>query len=1254
MAFLVLLTVSIGSLSRVETQIAVNNQTTEKARQHALFALNVALGHLQKTAGPDQRVTARADILDPAITFTPGTTSTLNNTTVKQPLWTGVWKTANPANPSWNLDVDATGNSGSYLRAWSTINSATATTRQRNPNMDWLVSGAHDPIKNTAINPVDWSATATNSVVLAKTKLTPTATATMDTAVPLVAIQTTPQGFTTQQTVGNYAYWIADEGVKAKVNLKDTTLAVNSTAKIAENALHFSAAQANAGHKILPDTLSTDFRGLPAITKVLTPAQLIFVPSTPPKAKLYNISTLLPDITTYSYGVVADVKKGGLKKDLTAALEDTGATAGKNWAKLNSTGFDKVYDLLTDSIPTAPPNGPIGSAISTGLRWNSLYYFYNLYKSTLPTPQNIAAPTPAVGATAPRGISDPQATQVPRPYAISTRVETWKGPTAASSYGSIAPVPIAFQWDVAIQAVPVKPIPTDPDQIKFQLQLCYYPQLTLYNPYGVRLTGTNFQYGKFIQPWGTANGVTISDIYCQVIVTPPAPGVPAVYYAKINQGTGGNRVGLQTAVDPNFAMEPGEIRVYGVSVNRPAGEPPEITIPTKIGLEKNNSMTQACDYTGGLVSNSSFAPLNAVTTDMLYITSLPTAPTDDYGIIPPIPSGHRISIKLTNRPQDFTSSTADPSDAALKGGDSLNSLPESLSWPNKGTNANPNSVLYTMTGANPTIYGTALHSGGFPAISAPTLPTNQDVSTMQGPQSLYLFYVRRKGLVTQGTSATYKNAGIATGAAPAIVNVPVNHGNSGMLNVFIESPTSVNMRYERWDLATYGSYPPTNYSQFSRNSSGVVTTSWGGKSTGVDTPDPVNPSRIVLSDVPIQPLSSLGQFMHMKPYYFANNGGPHFQQFGGMFTGGSIIPPNIETNLNYSTSANNSDDSYLINQTLFDGYFLSTVPPAALPNTQVYPQNWTDFNTVNNGTTLENSSVGFLNTRIVPNLAATSPIELNNLRDMDKAAAKLLLNGAFNINSTSVDAWRALLSSLSGNELSIYDATAQEVVNLTNLRNPIPRFLTATSNNKVNKPWCSIRDLTDDEITELATRIVAQVKKRGPFLSMGDFLNRRLGPNSDLTRVGALQAAIDTTSPDINSTAKAAGTPVPNLNVVFGALANNNRTDGTSGAGAAWNTALGIPGYLMQQDLVQAFSSAMSARSDTFVIRTYGEVLNPAGSTTAPTARAWCEAVVQRLPEYVNTDNAPETALASISPTNQAFGRRFKIVQFRWLNESDL
>ncbi len=74
------------------------------------------------------------------------------------------------------------------------------------------------------------------------------------------------------------------------------------------------------------------------------------------------------------------------------------------------------------------------------------------------------------------------------------------------------------------------------------------------------------------------------------------------------------------------------------------------------------------------------------------------------------------------------------------------------------------------------------------------------------------------------------------------------------------------------------------------------------------------------------------------------------------------------------------------------------------------------------------------------------------------------------------------------------------------------------------------------------------------------------------------------------------------------------------------------------------------------MIRSYGESVNPALTSADPgyiTGRAWCEAVVQRVPDYVNT-----ATNAYASPTtgsdNQKFGRRFKIISFRWLTANDI
>ncbi|MGJ8652907.1 MAG: hypothetical protein ACSHX8_06500 [Opitutaceae bacterium] len=90
MAFVLLLIISMSLLVQVETSVIQTGKAQLQARESARLALMIAIGELQKHAGPDQRVTARAEILgdnnfDPAAKF-----------------WTGVWDTTDTtAEPKW-------------------------------------------------------------------------------------------------------------------------------------------------------------------------------------------------------------------------------------------------------------------------------------------------------------------------------------------------------------------------------------------------------------------------------------------------------------------------------------------------------------------------------------------------------------------------------------------------------------------------------------------------------------------------------------------------------------------------------------------------------------------------------------------------------------------------------------------------------------------------------------------------------------------------------------------------------------------------------------------------------------------------------------------------------------------------------------------------------------------------------------------------------------------------------------------------
>ncbi len=244
--------------------------------------------------------------------------------------------------------------------------------------------------------------------------------------------------------------------------------------------------------------------------------------------------------------------------------------------------------------------------------------------------------------------------------------------------------------------------------------------------------------------------------------------------------------------------------------------------------------------------------------------------------------------------------------------------------------------------------------------------------------------------------------------------------------------------------------------------------------------------------------------------------------------------------------------------------------------------------------------------------SGTAPT-LVDLRKEENAAKYLLLQGAFNLNSTSVAAWKAVLGAKI-NGWQFEGAAGTQTLDNTILRlthgaqqmthAPLPNSVTtALPIADANSVTTGGRQLTTTEVNDLANAIVAELKTRGrPFASISDFLND-----------GLLARAISTAK--VNDTTK--------LSADFAYA----------------------PAAVTQADLVAQLAPFLTARSDTFLVRAYGDSQNPV--TGAIQGRAWCEAIVQRVPETLDpTDN-------QITPTG-SFGRKFKITSFRWLTSDDI
>ena len=274
----------------------------------------------------------------------------------------------------------------------------------------------------------------------------------------------------------------------------------------------------------------------------------------------------------------------------------------------------------------------------------------------------------------------------------------------------------------------------------------------------------------------------------------------------------------------------------------------------------------------------------------------------------------------------------------------------------------------------------------------------------------------------------------------------------------------------------------------------------------------------------------------------------------------------------------------------------------------------------------------------------------------EKIAEYLRIEGGFNVNSVSEEAWAHFLSNLlSRPVLMMASATGKESV--TVLEPEKNKFLISRYS-LVNAPpadrssgkaredgyWNGAREVTAGQIRELASAIVKQVKKRGPFLSLGEFVNRRLVREDELARCGPLQAALDDPDVTINEELR-------DGEITGSETTSKGKPRYSFTAAATGPRKQGITGYVTQADLLASLGASITPRSDTFTVRAMGEARDDDGKVQA---RVWCEAVIQRGAEFVDPVDIAATATAALKPVNARFGRRFEIVSFRWINPQEV
>lgn len=419
----------------------------------------------------------------------------------------------------------------------------------------------------------------------------------------------------------------------------------------------------------------------------------------------------------------------------------------------------------------------------------------------------------------------------------------------------------------------------------------------------------------------------------------------------------------------------------------------------------------------------------------------------------------------------------------------------------------------------------------------------------------------------------------------------------------------------------------------------------------------------------LQSYSLLGENRISKPAMFRGKTVRKMAPSFNMAVGNSWAHPTIpltdiiETEGVYEGYA--TDRSYLLNETLFDSYFFTGLAfPSGPFKDDMKEMNQQLSEWISQRDTLMNANYNFKVPNTMTQKEVLNTISFSNVDTLDlfdKIANFIEINGAFNINSTSVDSWVSQLTSLRGKPV-LYDNSGSGAYNIdnTNTENtpvlsqtiPAEKSLENTGGTiesiKQNS-WSHYRSLEDEQLYKLAEEIVKQIKARGPFLSLSQFFNREISEREQFNLKGAVQTAIDESLLNIEST---------NENVTLALKERFEKNEGnknwiansefTSPEIFEGGNNEGLPGYITQASILRPLCPILTARSDTFIIRAYGDSkIN--GKTQS---RAWCEAIVQRRIDLIDEKDQLNPT-ESRSETN-AFNRKFEIVSFRWLNADEI
>jgi Tfp pilus assembly protein PilX len=1229
MVLMTLIAIGMLSLSTIEQRSSGGgaNDADRMARANARMALMIALGELQKAAGPDQRVTATATILGSATNpYATGTTAADG-----RKHWLGVWNTNgySPADPD----------NKTFVR--------------------WLVSGDQNQLDTIA--DAD-TAAADDFAIFEGVDAAGNADPASTVKVPKVEVATATPGNSSY-----YAYWVEDEGVKVDLAWNQGSF----TDADREQAARLSTAP-GPDHSVFSGPFATGVSHplasgsgyIDKLEKSFSPADMPLVMADTAdhsewlKANRHNMAMNVR-------GVIADVKKGGLRRDLSLAFEMDDAAESESAGLFNqqTTEFVGNGDKLSSPYPTPgtslnarylfrdygpdPNTDPLtpgaGNPFSDdmtqpldfvrGPSWWLLRDYANLYKR-MKTPSSGTGHALSARAYFPNRSVTQDLVDLHSVQGSKIGVNHEIGSTYRPLRASYAPVLLAVNGIFSLKY--------EGDQLKLVVD----PFYIIWNPYNTQITAEKF---AITWQYGFMGGVKFQHTFpngTQVIhgrdSAKPAGGSQEgfVHYA-------GNKTGATGSVSyliSDLTMGPGEVMIFS---------PPDTADRSANANEYNDELLPGMNYT---------------TTSGIEFNEFPNMNGGNWAPIT-VPSGeagsHTIGVHLS-----LISRAA---------WNLYNHLETSLPAP--GILANQ-----LTTEAN---FGDNLSGSEFSTNAA---GTRRNPNLIKGVPNFPLSY-----LFSELSDTKKPFAMISMLTQSSDMDFP---RTDGYLNPKMEVFSQLNVtpilrtRMEKVSQQPFNLYMKAQVADGYNNlinNIGVDIDAFGDGSNGFYGKNYAlaeGDKQFPLLDIPRAPMHSLVQLSG------ANIGTRLFEPTNAI--GNSWKPPYIpQDSIYWNSRFTYSDVFWQANDALFDRYYLSGIAPGFAIGSGGYSATGSLNNTLKrfygidpaDPTQSVDPATAQANPALEPHMpssktAADIITELTptstNHDGYKKVGAYSMIKGAFNVNSTSVKAWRAFLQGNKALALESVQGTTE-----SGTGTPFP-LASTTSNTSSNNGWEKFSRLTDDQIwddndtpsdltddTGLAVEIVNQVKARGPFMSISDFVNRRIGIDSRSYQ-GAIQEAIE--QADINggqSTGIRAGTSdvIPN----YKAFSDSWKIKLN---GAQWyvsddfpyaadpylgnrNCSTGIPLEINQANILLPLAPRLSARSDTFRIRAYGEVRDADDNIIA---QATCEAVVQRLPEYLdpNTDagnNEPwddDSETPTLNPTNQTYGRRFEIRSFRWLDQSEV